>query len=661
MSRKLPGERQIALCYIRLSWTKNASDLISPERQRANIEIACQKYGWTPEWYEDAKGHKSATKEQNRPAWLALKARLTDPDVAAIVVNEQSRAMRNAWRAIKLFEDLPHYGVKLHLASIDRTIDISTPDGRMTAYFQAFMDDLYALDASRRALDSVAYRKRKGTSIGIPPFGTVRDDEGLLIPTPHGAWFLPDGKLKAGVLGEEPPQPDAVWRGYYDCAKLILENYCRNLHGYGWIADELNRQGWAFRDRWNEPRALRLDDVRRVVSAWREYAGLVLQGKASERIASKIENPASVLYDTGRSVFDIELLRAVAETQEARSTVVRPHGTVRVAHIFALSEILYCARCDEDASMSEDFRLRSRLIGHQKRKQRLRYRHSDHRRCGNKNRSVLAEEVEGDFGRLIDALQVHSEAVHLMAEIAIQSRFSGLDGEDEASLEEQKKVATTKHKRALKNNLMLFQNGEIEAEEYYRQKDYHERQLAYWEARTTDRQKLTLELNTCIEMVRRLKEFWSVTTGEDRKLLAHTLFDEIVYDMDRKRIVDFKIKSWAEPFLVLRAALYEDELSEEMKTRFNSASYSSGGTFLDPNETRTHTIISARNRRVAAARRRAEVHGKQTNPFRTNPPKIRQWRTHFGACARIRHLAAESPSNCKPRAKIGHISGWVLP
>jgi DNA invertase Pin-like site-specific DNA recombinase len=234
MSPQPPLEHKVALCYVRLSVTKDASDLTSPERQRANIQIACDKYGWTPEWYEDAKGHRSATKEENRPAWIALKARLSDLDVVAIVVNEQSRAMRNAWRAIKLFEELPNYGVKLHLAAIDRTIDISTPDGRMTAYFQAFMDDLYALDASRRAKDSVAYRKRNGVSIGIPPFGTIRNDEGMLIPTPQGAWLLPDGSFKVGNQGEEPPHPDAVWRSYYECAKLILELYCKRVYGKGY-------------------------------------------------------------------------------------------------------------------------------------------------------------------------------------------------------------------------------------------------------------------------------------------------------------------------------------------------------------------------------------------------------------------------------------------
>ena len=75
--------------------------------------------------------------------------------------------MRNAWRAIRLFEDLPAFGVVLNLASIDRTIDIATPDSRMSAYIQAFLDDLYALDASRRAKDSVRYRKDKGVPLAF--------------------------------------------------------------------------------------------------------------------------------------------------------------------------------------------------------------------------------------------------------------------------------------------------------------------------------------------------------------------------------------------------------------------------------------------------------------------------------------------------------------
>lgn len=581
-------KRTVALCYIRLSVTKNASDLTSPERQRANIQAACDRNGWIPEWYEDAKGHKSATKEENRPEWTALKTRLNDPDVAALVVNDQSRAMRNAWRAIKLFEELPSYGVKLHLAAVDRTIDISTPDGRMNAYFQAFLDDLYALDASRRAKDSVRYRKAKGVSIGIPPFGTVRDQKGFLVASPYGTWFMPDGTFQPGEQGEERPHPDAVWRGYYECAEQILRLYKDNLHGYDYIAKHLNRDKWAFRDRWGQPRALKLDDVRRVASAWREYAGIVQQGKASQRAAYKIKDPTSDLQDTGRAVFDLDLLRAVAETQEKRSATTKAVGVSQAAHIFALSSLLYCAHCDRLADENQDFSLRSRLTGWNQ-QGKLRYRHSESNRCDCKTRTVFADEVEQDFARLIQVLEVRPEAIDLMAELAMDSHFGVMKADDEQAFEDEKKIALATHRRGIKNNLLLFQAGEIDIEEYQRQKDHHERQIAIWEARTSDRQKLKLELTTCMEFVKRLKLYWDITDGEDRKLLAHSLFDEIVYDLDRRQMVDFKVKAWAEPFLMLRAGVYQDEMSEEMKNRFNSG-FSRDIPFHDPNGTRTRVF-----------------------------------------------------------------------
>lgn len=124
----------------------------------------------------------------------------------------------------------------------------------------------------------------------------------------------------------------------------------------------MNRRGWAFRDRWNNPRVLKDDDVRRVISNWREYAEFVLQGRAKERIANEIEDPTSILYDTGRAVFDLELLFDVAKTQEARSITTRPLGSVTQPHIFALSFLTYCACCDRTADVQENPKLRSRII-----------------------------------------------------------------------------------------------------------------------------------------------------------------------------------------------------------------------------------------------------------------------------------------------------------
>jgi DNA invertase Pin-like site-specific DNA recombinase len=77
--------RNTALCYVRQSLTRDGKDKDSPERQRANITAYCERMGWQPEFYEDAEGHKTGTKEANRPGWLSLKARLSDPDVTALV------------------------------------------------------------------------------------------------------------------------------------------------------------------------------------------------------------------------------------------------------------------------------------------------------------------------------------------------------------------------------------------------------------------------------------------------------------------------------------------------------------------------------------------------------------------------------------------------
>ena len=98
-----------------------------------------------------------------------------------------------------------------------------------------------------------------------------------------------------------------------------------------------------------------------------------------------------------------------------------------------------------------------------------------------------------------------------------------------------------------------------------------------------------MEFTACAELLSRIQQFWHITEGEDRKILAHSLFDEITYDLTEKRIVDFKVKVWAERFLVMRAALYEDQIGEEMKNRFNSG-VSSDVSYFDPNGTRTRVF-----------------------------------------------------------------------
>ncbi len=55
-----------------------------------------------------------------------------------------------------------------------------------------------------------------------------------------------------------------------------------------------------------------------------------------------------------------------------------------------------------------------------------------------------------------------------------------------------------------------------------------------------------------------------------RALRATRVLASQAADLNKRQIVDFKMKSWAEPFLVLRAALYHATLSQKVKIHFYS-------------------------------------------------------------------------------------------
>jgi DNA invertase Pin-like site-specific DNA recombinase len=588
-------ERRVALCYIRLSQTQNETDLKSPQRQRANLEAACDKYGWIPEWYADADKHKSGTKEDNRPQWLLLKARLSDPDVAALAVNDTSRAMRNTWRALKLFDELSTSDVKLYVGVSDRMLDIKTPDGRMNLFMQAFMDEMYALDGSRRAKDSIRHRKKQQVTVGMPPFGTIRNEKGYLIPSLSGAWKLSTGDWVAGQLGEDSPTNDAVWYGYHDAAKRLLELYAEDKGGYNRVSKVMTNEGWVFRDRWNNPRLFCSDDVRRVVANWREYAGIVSDGRAKERVAHEFEQQDSILYDTGRAVFDLDLLRRVAQVQEQRSMTIRPSGSKQRVYPYGLLRLVYCARCEQIALNEDNPKRRSRLSGTNT--DRPRYRHAEGVHCGSKRRSIDAKQLEDDFLRLVQLLTLTPEAHHLMLELAMKAGHEITDAE---TLEQEKRAAVALLKQQLVNLLDLYKNAVISAEEYYRDKTDRERQMTFWEGRTTDTQKKELELERVIAAFSQLLDQWNDTDSDGRSLLARSLFQYLVFNLDKQQFVDFRLHAWADQYLMLRADLYTDEADENKenngsdggfegnKNRFTNVSRDEA--IYDPNGTRTRVL-----------------------------------------------------------------------
>ncbi len=62
-----------------------------------------------------------------------------------------------------------------------------------------------------------------------------------------------------------------------------------------------------------------------------------------------------------------------------------------------------------------------------------------------------------------------------------------------------------------------------------------------------------------MEVLAMMTDLWDESADEDKQQIARMMFEEIVYDLDRLEIVDFRLKPWAERFLILRAQLYDDD------------------------------------------------------------------------------------------------------
>ena len=549
-----PSARNVALCYIRKSWSRDEKDSISPERQRAHIQAVCDAHNWQPEWYEDIDGHRSGMHEKNRPNWLALKARLRDKDVVALVANDLARLHRKGWRVGDLLEFVDQHGITLVLADPRRQIDFSTPHGRLMAQLSAIFDEWYATDISERWKASINHRKSKGITVGLPPFGTQRDKRtGYLQPSNEGAWLLPDGTWVAGKKDDQKPGEETIWRGYYECAERILRLYAEKWAGRDKITRKLQEEGWAYRDRNGNPAPLEVDDIRRVTNNWPEYGGIVIGNRARERHPHDYDLEA-IQLNPERAVFDINMLLKVGHVQKERSHRAYDRGHSRTDHPYPLSAITYCAPCEHAAREQDNPKLRSRLGG----KSQKIYRHKPGASCGCKRKSISRETYEGDFLRLIRLLEIKPEMQPLLTQLAVQ--VNSVNAQDEEQLAAKKAAAIARCQRRIEAARNLYKDGDPSTtyEDYLRIKEQNEREVVYWRTVTTETEKLSLQLAVCVEAIDRIARLWETSSDEDKQGMARNLFEYIVVDLDKQQIVDYQFKGWADQLLTLRSALYPD-------------------------------------------------------------------------------------------------------
>jgi hypothetical protein len=412
-------------------------------------------------------------------------------------------------------------------------------------------------------------------------FPLVRRTDGYLTLTSKGAWWLSDGSHVAGTM-DSPPDESATWRGYAECAERMLRLYVENDYGWELLAYQMNIEGWAFRERNGNPRPIDKDDVRRVIRAWPEYGGLVLEKSAKKRNPHEIDLSQTPLIEE-RSVFDMQLLLQVAETHKARSSTTQNRGVRQDAQAYVMNGLIYCAHCEQLAEQHNNPSYRSRLRG-----RRQRYNHKEGIRCGCTNRSVTADEIEGDFGKLLKLLTVRPDSLPLMTELAIQIDKMRTSSEPTVDPEIEKQEAIALCKRRIDAAINLYSDGVLSREIYLRRIEQNNREIAYWESRTTESKKAALELAMCMEAVDKLAGLWDFGDTEDKQGMARSLFSYVVYNLDTRRIVDFRLKPWADRFLVLRAALYEND--GDVDTKLDAPDVASAG-LQDPSRPQFKSLL----------------------------------------------------------------------
>ncbi len=468
-----------------------------------------------------------------------------------------------------LLDRLDKYDVTLALCVPGREVDTSTPLGRIFVQFTAMFDEYYAEDISQRAKDSIVYRKNQGKTVGLPPFGTTRNENGYLIPIKEGAWLMSDGTFASGEKNTETPEEGAIWKGYYEAAKHVLTVYSEGNIGITKLAYQMQSEGWAFRDRDGNPRPFNGNDVRRIIASWAVYGGLITNRRAKDYGGYQQMNPEEIPFKRERAVFDIELLRAVARVRQERSVKPLDRGKKQKTRHYPLSRITYCAHCEKIAHEQNNPKLRSPLNGVTMNGNR-RYRHKHGIKCGSEARSVLADTVETAFKRMIDLMYVDESMIQDMTQLALQTEKAIIENKSKDP-EKEKEEAITLCKRRINAAIQLFGDGYIDVDEYKERIDKNEREIAYWEAQTTEAEKVSLEFSLCMDAIETMRRLWDMADDEDRQGMVRNLFTHIIYDLDRERIVDIQLRPWAEEFLKVRASFFEP-LDTETKNVANNSS-----------------------------------------------------------------------------------------
>ncbi|NJL32532.1 MAG: recombinase family protein [Chloroflexaceae bacterium] len=204
-----------AAIYIRVS-SEDQVDGYSLAAQERACKGYAKLHGWTVVKVYADEGVSGRTGE--RPGLQRSLQAARSKRIGALIIHKLDRLARNAEYGLRVINELQTWGVAF--VSVSDNIDTHTPMGKLVLTMMLGVAEWYSNNLSTETLKGLQEKARRGLWVGPVPFGYEKRD-GLLIVHERDARVV----------------------------RWLFERYATGLHSYNRLADELNSDGYQFRDR----------------------------------------------------------------------------------------------------------------------------------------------------------------------------------------------------------------------------------------------------------------------------------------------------------------------------------------------------------------------------------------------------------------------------